>query len=146
MKSDEVTFKEMKEFFQSGDIMLTKDLNDVARGYLLLRSDLITKKKGDVLIREGDSKLDYLYLLYKGEVTIYKDDQQISVRAEKETIGEMIVFTVGKKRQATVKISSDEALLVRIAYESFQYLKEMLPEEYIKLQHNMLDITWERFQ
>ncbi len=136
----------LKDFFNSDDIDLLKGLNQFARGYLLFVSDVRVLKKGEALVEEGDDALDYVYLIYKGNVEILKEGEKVAVQGEKDCIGEMITLTVDKKRLATVKVISDEALFVCIPYSAFEAMKATLPDEFMKLQNNMLDISWKRFQ
>jgi CRP-like cAMP-binding protein len=138
--------EEIKGFLKSGSIPMLAGLNEFALGYLLMVSNVIVKKKNEVLIREGDHAVDYVYIVYKGEVSVIKDGIELVVDGPGTCVGEMISLNVSHERRATVKVKTAEAILVRIPYVALGELKKVYPEESHKLDLNVLNIMWSRLQ
>ncbi len=108
-------------------------------------------KKGDVICHQGDTG-QYIYILQKGKLGIYKDDQLVSEYTKPGTIlGEMSII-LGDKRSASIKAMEDSKVsVIRLSiidmvrnFPSFTVkiltvLAERLKETTSELSHSLID-------
>lgn len=73
------------------------------------------------LVREGEPA-DCFYILYRGELKVNgrgpAKDVHVATIFEGQVVGEMAYFREDKKRNATVEVVSDEAVLIEIPYSA----------------------------
>lgn len=108
-------------------------------------------KKGDVICHQGDTGQN-IYILQKGKLGIYKDDQLVSEYTKPGTIlGEMSII-LGDKRSASIKAMEDSKVsVIRLSiidmvrnFPSFTVkiltvLAERLKETTSELSHSLID-------
>ena len=106
---------------------------------------------GDVICNEGDEG-DYIYILKKGKLGVYKDDNLVSEYEKPGTIlGEMSII-LGEERTATIKaLSPSTVSVIRITlmdmvrnFPAFtvkilQVLASRLKDTTDVLTHNLVD-------
>lgn len=73
-------------------------------------SETVTKKKGDIICKQGEKNFD-LFILVEGECDVIFNDDKVSEVRACDTIGEM-GFIGGKVRSATVKATKPCKLVV----------------------------------
>ena len=78
-----------------------------------------------VIFKEGD-RGDSMYIIYQGEVEIYKSNTTLAVLKEKEVFGELSLIDA-ESRSASVKAHSD-CYLFKIDQEPFYELLDSRPE------------------
>ncbi len=146
MNTSTQPFEDIKKFMHSGKIPLVEGLSEFALGYILMVSNLVELDKDTVIIREGESEADFMYLIYDGELGIYKDDTMLITSQGNECVGEMISLDVHHHRRATVKVQSHKAVLLQIPFKKIALLENVLPEDHVRLNNNILNIMWERIR
>lgn len=146
MNPERASFEQVKDVFMSEQSSLFNGLSEIARGYLMVISDIVVKKKGDIIIREGDTAIDYMYILFDGELEVVKDNKGILSFKPYECIGEMILIDVKHERRATIRVVSNSAELIRIPFRKMEKMEPILHEDHLKLNNNILGIMWERIQ
>ena len=98
-----------------------------------------------VIFKEGD-RGDSMYIIYQGEVEIYKSNTTLAVLKEKEVFGELSLIDA-ESRSASVKAHSD-CYLFKIDQEPFYELLDSRPEiakGFLKMLCKRLHILNEKF-
>jgi CRP-like cAMP-binding protein len=98
-----------------------------------------------VIFKEGD-RGDSMYIIYQGEVEIYKSNTTLAVLKEKEVFGELSLIDA-ESRSASVKAHSD-CYLFKIDQEPFYELLDSRPEiakGFLKMLCKRLRILNEKF-
>ncbi|MDL2288510.1 DUF2225 domain-containing protein [Oscillospiraceae bacterium OttesenSCG-928-F05] len=126
---------------------------------LLHLSSTQTFEKGAVIVRDGDTSSNHMFLLLKGEVGVYKNyrgsaELKLAHMGPGEFFGEMTLF-LGRPRSATVVALSDVTALSITRENAYLFFSEqpeatfailrMLCERLEKLNHNYEDIYQERW-
>tara|TARA_R110002072_G_scaffold288917_2_gene455620 strand:+ start:1503 stop:1991 length:489 start_codon:yes stop_codon:yes gene_type:complete len=100
----------------------------------------ISFKKGKVIFAEGE-KSSYLYIVVKGEVMIFKDENNrilpITVVGEKDFIGELSMFS-DEKRSASA-IASEDSQLMMIKKNDIRLVLKECPEWVTSIMNTISD-------
>jgi hypothetical protein len=88
-------------------------LDDASAADLFWRADEITYAEGDVIYAEG-RPLDHTFcLLLSGELSAEKDGMITGTISERQIFGEMAYFTNQSVRNASVRVSSPQAVILQ---------------------------------
>jgi len=102
-------------------------------------------EEGTVIFEEGDHG-DSMYIIYSGEIRIYKANATLAILKEKEVFGELSLLDA-ESRSASAKAHTD-CYLFKIDQEPFFELMESRPEiarGFIKILCKRLRILNEKF-
>lgn len=94
--------------------------------------DVVEYSWGQMVVREGE-EADCAFVLKKGEVEILKRspdgrDIRIAKLAAGEIFGEMCLFENAPKRSASVRVTSDHAVVMVISKTHFQNQLNAMPD------------------
>lgn len=93
-----------------------KALGEVAEevlATLFWRAEELTLRAGEEIYREGDEPDDTVAILVGGELSFFQGTELISQVSEPVCFGEVGFFGAQKKRTATVRVSSEQATILR---------------------------------
>ena len=102
-------------------------------------------EEGTIIFREGDLG-DSMYIIYQGEVSIYKGSTTLAVLKEKDVFGELSLIDA-ETRSASAKAVTD-CFLFKIDQEPFFELIDSRPEiakGFMKMLCRRLRVLNERF-
>lgn len=86
-------------------------------------------KKGDTILHQGD-KVDGMYIIRSGNVTVERDDESIAPLGEGDYFGE-IGLLLHERRSATITAASDAVSVYFLPKNVFEEFKDELGEEVI---------------
>ena len=107
--------------------------------------DVVYFRKGEVIIKQGDTDNE-VYFLLAGTVDVVFKSQLGSRRTAPNQIGEMAAIKLGQTRSATIVAATDEVAALRISGASFHRIWEANTEFQNSLQLEMDSRFRERIQ
>lgn len=94
--------------------------------------DVVEYSFGQLIVREGDVA-DCAFIIKSGEVEVLKRspdgrDIHIARLGPQEIFGELCLFEEKSKRSASIRVSSDRAMIMVISKSNFEKQLAVLPE------------------
>lgn len=106
-------------------------------------AEVVTYKKGDILIKQGSSENHIIFLL-SGDVEITPSGQVPVVRSAPRTIGEMAALDPKQPRNATCIAKSDYVHVLRMNAQKIGTLVNIYPEFKTRLEADVRERFTER--
>ena len=110
-----------------------QSLSDKTLDKLVLAFEKVEYNRGAIITRQGDKKIDYFYVIYKGDCDVTVDGKKLpypyGTLSEGTMFGELAML-YNVPRKATVSAKSDTITLFRVDRKTFRYfLDRQQPQE-----------------
>jgi len=119
------------------EIFIFRHLSERQCSTLVRSMTMLTKQKGEVVVREGDQGAEF-FIIHEGEVSVSKKSNFITKLSPPAYFGERALL-YEEPRAATVKVASDEATFCVLTKQNFLEILHGGILDFIAYRNKLLD-------
>lgn len=111
---------------------------------LCLKRELHYHRAGDIIIKQGDGTNNLIFIL-AGKVAVVRNNREIAHRTAGESVGEMAVIDVQKKRSASI-VATEDCVVASVPEAEFARIALKYPELWRCLAKQLADRLRQRLE